>query len=474
VSAAPIDYDALAKQNGAIQPPVDYDALAKQHGAIETSSTGIAAPQGTEGTGHTGRDLLTGVAEGAANTTGNLVSGAARLINKIPYVGETLAPEQGIKALEARTEERSKPANEDESLGRTGEQIAEWMIPTGAEEKAGAMAAEHLPQIARFIRPAAKIATGAMESGLRNTSQGGEFSTGAEFGAGTGILGEGMRAAAPPLAESALGISKRLRGYGKTPGLAALEETRGIRPETIERTAQEKLGGLTSQINNQAAVHPGTVSLQPALDRIDTAIKKATSQNDAATVKQLSGVRDALTTEIGTGIAIPPDVTAERGLNLKRGLRTQFVSNWNPEVMHGTKALAAGASGDIDRVLDNALGRDFAERNQRISSLIPVAERAESEGRNAGIGQRSLHRIAAHTGASALALGGGAYGYHEGGIPGMIKYGTLGILAPEVLTSPEAEMLAARTLYSPATSRGMRAALPLLRSGVKKGDKETE
>jgi len=35
---AQIDYDALAKQHGAIETaaPVDYDALAKQHGAVSS------------------------------------------------------------------------------------------------------------------------------------------------------------------------------------------------------------------------------------------------------------------------------------------------------------------------------------------------------------------------------------------------------------------------------------------------------
>src|SRR4051794_28893145 len=43
-----IDYDALAKQHGAISSGLDYDALAKQHGAV--SSTPPAAKANTGAT----------------------------------------------------------------------------------------------------------------------------------------------------------------------------------------------------------------------------------------------------------------------------------------------------------------------------------------------------------------------------------------------------------------------------------------
>jgi hypothetical protein len=186
------------------------------------TSNGIAAPQGTESTMTAGvkgaKDLLTGAAEGAANTVGNAVSGTARLLNKIPGVGEYLAPKQGIEALEAKTKERSTPENTTQAIGRTGEQIGEWLIPSGAEEKVASL----LPKMGKAIPIAARIGTSALESGLRNASQGGSFGTGAEAGVGGELLNQGLQKAAPIVAETALGVTGRMRGHGKTIGDAAL------------------------------------------------------------------------------------------------------------------------------------------------------------------------------------------------------------------------------------------------------------
>jgi hypothetical protein len=424
----------------------DYSAPAQdwQDYSGPSTSTGIAAPQGTAGTGSTGKDILTGLAEGAANTTGNLVSGTARLINKIPVIGERLAPEQGIKALEGITAQRSEPQNPTQAIAKTGEQIGEWMIPSGGEEKAASMAPRFL---SKYGPPLMRTGEAALESGLRNKSQGGEFGTGAEVGAGAGVLGEGMRAAAPSMAEGALGISKRMRGYGKTPGTAILEETSGIRPATIEKSAQNKLGQLTGDIERKALVHPGNISLRPALSTIDSEMAKAAAQNNEGAYRQLEKVRGSLTNKFDTGATIPADVPASDALDLKRGMRNQFITNWNPETMSGTRATAAKSSHAIDQELDKALGPQFASKNQRISSLIPVAERAESAQRGAELPERVFHRIGAHTGALAGTLGGGAYGYHQGGLPGMLKYGTAGLVLPEVLASPTTRMGIARGMY---------------------------
>lgn len=400
------------------------------------------------------KDYGIGASQGAANTVGNSISGISRLLNKIPYIGETLAPSSGIHALESRTQDVATPQNEDQAIGKTGEQVAEWLLPLGKGKALGVA-----PKIMGRAGPILeRLALSAGEGGLRNASQGGSFTTGAELGAGGEALGAGMKKIAPSMVESALGISKRLRGYGKTPGEAALAETRGIFPSTIEKSAQKRLSGLTQDIESMAAGHRQPVTLKNALDTIDNEIARASAQNNGTALRQLGEIRGALTREAASGLPIPQDVPATRALSLKRGLRNQFVTNWNPEMMHGTRAVAANASRDIDQVLDNALGRDFASKNQRISSLIPVAERAESVDRSARIPERVLHRIGAHTGAAAGGLIGAGYGYNKGGLEGAVKYGLGGVVLPEVLASPSAQMLAARTLNSRVPVRLLRGA----------------
>jgi hypothetical protein len=410
----------------------------------------------------TGRKLLNvagDVGTGVVKGMGNTVSGVSSLLNKIPVLGETLAPSAGVGALKKSV----VPSNAAQKAGYYGEQIGEFLLPGEAEESALA----HLPQVFR----AGKVATGlsraalqTLSSGALNKIQGGSFKEGAEGGAIGAGLGAAGRAIAPTVAESALGITRRMRGYGKTPGEAVLNEVRGIRPGVILKNASDKTGQLTSEIEGMAASHPGTVSLRPARSRIADAVSKATRENNAGGVEQLGKVGDAINTNASTGLPLAADQTASGALNLKRGLRNQFVKNWNPELMHGTRAVAADASHAIDSELDHSLGPEFSSKNQRLSSLIPVAERAESLERAPEFGQRVLGRFGAHTGALTGAAIGGAEGYREGGLPRAIGMGVTGALLPEMIASPMTQMSAARIINNPNTFRGLSGSvLQLLR-----------
>lgn len=394
-------------------------------------------------------DVGTGVAQGAANTVGSSVVGTAKLLNKIPVIGKYLSPQQGIDALAAQTAARSTPENTAQAVGKAGEQIGEFMLPGPGEEGAVARALPFMSRLGRLAKPMGRIAYQAGTTGLVNAAQGGSPVTGATAGAIGAGIGEGARAVAPAVAESALGITKRMRGYGKTPGLAALTETSGLAPETIENQAQQKLRTLTSGINSQAAAHSGDVSIQPAIDSLDQQIAKATAENNGQAIEQLNRVKDALTKSVSTGQPLPVNQPATGAMNLKRGLRTQFIKNWDPSFLQGTRAAAARASGSIDSSLDTALGPQFQSANQRISSLIPVAERSESLGRDPSIAQKVGGRLAAHTGALAGSAIGGAEGYRTKGIPGALVGGLTGLVAPEVLASPAVRMAAARVLHNP-------------------------
>jgi hypothetical protein len=457
------DQDPYADIAKPIEGTADpYAAIAKP----ELTATGIAAPQGTAGTGHTGRDVATGVAQGAANTTGNLVSGTARLLNKIPGVGEYLAPEQGIRSLEARTKQVSTPENTTQKVGKYGEQIGEWMIPSGAEEKAATLVGEHLPQLARFGVPAARALTGAGEAGLRSASQGGEFKTGAEIGAGGSMLGEAGRALAPKAAETALGISNRLRGHGRTIGEAALNETTGIRPETIAQQAATKLRTLTGNLESAAGNATGAGQMgttAPAHAILDNAIANA-PRNAPGYRAKLESLRPLLELNPNAG-AQNRVFNPEEVLELKRGIDKE-ISSWD----HAAKLSVDPVKRQLYRALDSELDRTVPEAqalNQRISSLIPVKQRAEQLTRNAGLGQRIAHRIGAHTGAlAATGIGagiGGGLGYHRAGIPGAIVGGGMGLAVPELIASPITQMMAARALRSPipvALAKGTAAQVP--------------
>ena len=65
--------------------------------------------------------------------------------------------------------------------------------------------AEEAPLAMRLLQPVARVGYQGLTSGLVNKAQGGEFGTGAGVGLLGGVGGEAMKAAAPYLAESALG-----------------------------------------------------------------------------------------------------------------------------------------------------------------------------------------------------------------------------------------------------------------------------
>jgi hypothetical protein len=539
----------------------------------ESNDSRLSRPSTAREIGNTAVDVVRGVGKGLHNDA----AGISSLLNKIPYVGETLAPKQGVDAYH----DAAKSSNTGESVGKGVEQGAEFFLPGGLEEKAGASALKLAPKLGQWGPRLARVATSALGTGAINKVQGGDFGTGAALGAGGSALGEVGRAVAPDIAEAALGIQKKMRAYGKTPGAAVLDEIKGISPVTIERNAIAKSKGLTDEIEGMAGAHDaahatpqpsritdpsrmleapsktvplgeapgpgempgglypaetrlsgshtpfdpmegapsanvteadlhdpqyltshkgpgpgptppiagpgtmtsnrlpnthldefgrvtetpkptgpynipqkGTVDLQPTLDTIDQHIAQATRENNEAGVQQLQKVRDSLTKEIGTGNEIPSNVTARRALDLKRGVRKQFVSNWNPESANNeTRMAAKGAGHNIDEALDSVLGPDFASRNQRISSLLPVAERAESTSRAAPLAQRVLGRTKAHTGAMVGAAVGGSEGYRHGGIKGGVVGGLAGLVAPELIADPATQMALARALYSGVPAR---------------------
>ena len=144
---------------------------------------------------------------------------------------------------------------------------------------------------------------------------------------------------------------------------------------------------------------------------------------------------------------IAADQSPSNILRIKREFGKDY-TKWNP--LHPKGEI--GTARSVYRALDDELDRTVPgadQLNQRISSGIPVAERAEETDLHAGIGQRIAHRIGAHTGA----LVGAAAGYHAGGMPG----GVAGLVIPEVLASPATRMAAARGIYG----AGKIAAAPL-------------
>ena len=143
------------------------------------------------------------------------------------------------------------PHGTAQKIGYGGEQAGEFLIPGGAEESA----AEHLGELAPKLKPLARIAASALGAGAVNKAQGGSFAGGAAGGAAAGAAGEGLRAVAPRIAESALNIRKLDRAYGKGGGAIGrtiLDETTGLTPGSVAESAQSRLNDLNPQLEQAA------------------------------------------------------------------------------------------------------------------------------------------------------------------------------------------------------------------------------
>ena len=530
--------------------------------------------------------LITDLVKGIGESAVSLMSTGDNAVRKIPGIGEWLTtPATGAPADKAiaHTHELATPANTTQAVGKGIGDAAQFLIPGGAEEKAAMM----LPEIAR---PAARIGLSALSSGAVNKAQGGSFGTGAAAGGIGAGIGAGLKAAAPKVAETALGIPKAARAFGKTPGAAILNETRGIRPETIADSAKESMGKITPQLEHAADVasvrpnptrglltsgtqeiplgsapnvrgrlskpitlqsnrpmpreFPGygvnapptprisegvpgeageiptaeqmsgqiprkfngfgpheyqgeipgsrggigqpngvllrppstsgspipsiipnrSASLGPARSIIGDAMNQAERQNAEGLHSQLGNMQQFLGKRFGTNEPIPANVTPRELLDLKRGLSEEHL-RWNPETHNRALSTGRSAYHALDQELDRTVP-EAAGLNQRLSSLIPVAQRGESVSRNAPTLQRAIGRFGAHTGALTLGGVGAVEGHREAGVPGAIAGGLTGVLAPELISSPEGQMAIARTLNKARNLRPVvGGALQLTRGG---------
>jgi hypothetical protein len=417
-----------------------YASIAKPAG----NNTDASSPSLLQSALGVGKDLVKGVGKGALKTLDSADDWSRA---HLPAFMTNTGMGFGAPADLAAEHAREMPHNTAQTIGKGAEQVGEFMLPTGIEE-AGAKAGGAL--LGKGGAVAGKMLGSALHSGAINKEQGGDFSTGAAGGiAGTGI-GEGIKAMAPGLAEAALKVRGNDRLYGRTVGDAIINDTKGVYPESVAASAKSKIAELTPQLEQQAADASSAGnrgSLLPARQGVADTISKHTLNRAAGSVAELQPLEQQLATDSTTGLPLAQSQTPTGLLQLKRGLNSDFIQNWKPDQPPGLRSSAKTAYRALNDEFHNA-APGTQELDQRVSSLIPVVKRAEAADANAGVGQRVLGRLAAHTGAATLGGLGAAGGYREGGIPGAIAGGLTGIVAPEMMSSPTAQMIMARTMNS--------------------------
>ena len=392
----------------------------------------------------TGGDVLKGIGKGALHT----ISGADEWAREnLPAVLTNSNMGYGPPANLGHVKEMATPRGTAQNIGYGGEQVGEFLLPTGLEEGAAKLGAEALGRGGEF---AGRLLGSAAHSAAVNKAQGGSATTGALMGAGGSVASEGMKAAAPLIAESALGVRGADKMYGRTVGNAIMEDTSGVRPSTIEGSARGKIAELKPQLE-QAAADAGASgargSLLPARQGVDDAIAGHMTNRATKTAAELEPLQTHLATDATTGLPLAQDQTPTGLLQMKRGLDSDFIRNWSP--LTGSRPALGQARQAYGNLADefHAAAPGTADLDQRVSSLIPVANRAEIMSRAPGVAENTLNRFRAPTGALTGFVGGGMAGYHEGGVPGAIAGAGMGALLPSVISSPTTQMIMARGFY---------------------------
>lgn len=398
----------------------------------------VTPPSTLQNIGSTVVNLGKGTIKGA----GSRITDSLDAVRKIPGVGGLL-PDDLDQSTTNEMRGQVQPNGTAQKIGKGIEQVGEFMLPGLGEEAATAKLAALGPKIGA----AARIGYGALTSGLVNKTQGGTFTGGALAGGAGGVIGEGVKAAAPLIAESALGVRAIDRSRGRTPGIGILNETKGFDAGNIAKQADQKLNLYTGELNNAAASSSIPVDLSPARQIAKNTQTTAASRNNPDTIKRAGQLYDQLNKESVGNALIPPQVNASRALDLKRGI-DDLKGSWNPATAN---SYVDSQIGQVHNSLNDGLYSSVPaakELNSKISTLIPVAARAGATDLNASSLQRVLGRFTRPTGALVGGAAGAGYGYHEGGLPGAALGFAGGVVAPELIGSPTVQMMAARTANS--------------------------
>ena len=154
-------------------------------------------------------DLAVGAYKGAAHTVSSLESGSQKVLDAITKpVSEAVTgkPYQASPTLNETFEGTTKitPTNTAQKIGFGAEQVGEYFIPIGAEEKLAASAG-------KLVKEAPKIVQGAVELGTKAVASGGIMSgiTAAQGGSAQDIKNQGIIGAAIPI------VAKPLEAVGK-------------------------------------------------------------------------------------------------------------------------------------------------------------------------------------------------------------------------------------------------------------------
>jgi hypothetical protein len=332
------------------------------------------------------------------------------------------------------------------------------VLPELANNKKAAAAADALegvgaiyaPEMLPAVAAAPLTAAGATAGGMAGSALGGRIAhrynaspdverLSSDVGSIPGAIigGKGTQLAGRAVAEgamnSAVGAGIRAKGFGARPGYGALTETSGIKPSTMQSSAEQRIGDINAPYEAHIANAP-PVSLARPLARVNGLID---STRNPETVAGATPFRDSLLGNRVTGIPYGPTVPASEALDIRRNLGD--IVNWRPqEQIPPAQGAGRSAYGELGDVIHEAAPgtKDLATR---MHNLIPFAKRAGMADLQAGPIETGFNRATRPTGGLIPAmLAAGRFG----------PVGAVGELAgQEALGQPEVKAAIARGLW---------------------------
>ena len=306
---------------------------------------------------------------------------------------------------------------------------------------------------------------------------GGALGTLFPAGEQSGPLGTLLKKASGQMAESALDITAKMRGRGRTIGQAVLEETKGLRPGAIEQSADAAMSQLKQTrdhllgLATNAGLTGSTATARQVLQGMIDAIPRGSSPEFAEKLRGLFSHMEL--GQPGKTVFTPTE------LQEVKAAIDNSIKSWGPEwkdprgLGPKVEAVAQRLYGEIDRELDRMVP-EHAGLNQRISSLIPASSQAEAEGYGPGIVQRGMARVKKPTGALVSTLLGAGEGGRIAGLPGAALGGMAGLVIPEMVGSTAGQMSMARALNWAARSGLPPAVLRTLGLAAARPDGESK
>lgn len=276
-------------------------------------------------------DFVPGLVKGAGQT----VHTVSNLINKIPYVGETLAPKAGVEALNTMT----TPKTTGEKIGVGAEGLGEFLLGDEAlkglslAEKAGILAkvakvAETHPTVAKMIEHGLTAVRGGVATSGEELAKGASPKEAAIAGASATGLGA-LAGAATEAVGSKLLVSKALKAAAKAEPDAVTATNAAKSVQEINQSVTPKLTSDIHSVLDDAAKTAGlpasteTAASKKALE-VSTGIKAQAQQTyqqldklSGGTYQRFRDTIDGLKDAIKTNAHVNPDAVEAYKTRLK-------------------------------------------------------------------------------------------------------------------------------------------------------------